>query len=54
MCGHGIIDADKFPAHTSRVPVETGKQKFFVELQALIAKAKSLQTSGFDEQELTL
>jgi type I restriction-modification system DNA methylase subunit len=33
------------------VPIETGKQQFFAELQALIAKAKSLQTSGFDEQE---
>ncbi len=33
------------------MPVETGKQQFFAELQALIAKAKSLQTSGFDEQE---
>jgi type I restriction-modification system DNA methylase subunit len=33
------------------VPTESGKQKFFAELQALIAKAKSLQTSGFDEQE---
>ena len=33
------------------VPVETGKDKFFAELKTLIAKAKSLQTSGFDEQE---
>ncbi len=33
------------------MPVETGKDKFFAELKSLIAKAKSLQTSGFDEQE---
>jgi len=33
------------------VPIESGKDKFFAELETLIAKAKSLQTSGFDEQE---
>jgi len=33
------------------VPTESGKDKFFAELEVLIAKAKSLQTSGFDEQE---
>jgi len=33
------------------VPVETGKDKFFAELETVIAKAKSLQTRGFDEQE---
>jgi type I restriction-modification system DNA methylase subunit len=33
------------------VPIESGKEKFFAVLQTLIAKAKRLQTSGFDEQE---
>jgi type I restriction-modification system DNA methylase subunit len=33
------------------VPNKSGKEKFFTELETLIAKAKRLQTSGFDEQE---
>jgi type I restriction-modification system DNA methylase subunit len=33
------------------VPAETGKEKFFAKLETLIAKAKRLQTRGFDEQE---
>jgi len=49
--GERGIDAGKFPAHTARVPVEIGKEKFFAKLEALIAKAKRLQVRGFDEQE---
>jgi type I restriction-modification system DNA methylase subunit len=33
------------------VPAESGKEKFFAELNALIARAKRLQVRGFDEQE---
>jgi type I restriction-modification system DNA methylase subunit len=40
-----------FPRTLRAVPVETGKDNFFAELKALIARAKRLQTSGFDEQE---
>jgi len=33
------------------VPIKSEKEQFFAELETLIAKAKRLQTSGFDEQE---
>ena len=33
------------------VPVETGKEKFFTKLEALIAEARRLKTSGFGDQE---
>jgi hypothetical protein len=33
------------------VPIESGKDKFFAELETFIAKAKRLLTSGFDEQD---
>lgn len=45
------LTLELFPRTLCPVPTETGKEKFFAELKVLIAKAKSLQTSGFDEQE---
>lgn len=33
------------------MPTESGKEKFFAELNVLIARAKRLGTAGFDEQE---
>ncbi|MDE3068266.1 MAG: Eco57I restriction-modification methylase domain-containing protein [Verrucomicrobiota bacterium] len=33
------------------MPVETGKEKFFAKLKALIAEAQRLKVRGFDEQE---
>jgi hypothetical protein len=38
-------------AHSSAVPTVSGKDKFFAELETLIAKARELQSHGFDEQE---
>lgn len=45
------LTPETFPRTLTRVPVETGKEKFFASLKVLIAEARRLQASGFDGQE---